>query len=829
MPRPPASASAGITALILSLSTLLGQPGAAADAEYTWPLSLKRALSSTFGETRPPGGAPPTAFHAGIDLKTWGKTGYEVRALADGEVMRLRTSPWGYGRALYQRLNDGRIAVYAHLQGFAEPMATRVDRAQQETQRYTTDLWLEDGEIILRRGQVIAWSGQSGAGPPHLHLELRDEDNVPLNPLSHGFEVQDTTPPTIRSIALVPLGRGSSVDGEHRPVTVALRWDGKRRLYLAGATRPIVSGRIGIAVQSHDRADLAENRLAPYRHDLIVDGETVLSATYDEVGYDDAFQANMDRLRLGPRRTYANLFRLPGNRLGFYRVPGAGPEPASASGESAVSDGVLYCGTEAAEAGPASAAVLAKGEHRVEVVCLDAAGNSRAARLDLIVDAPPQIVSSRTLTEEEGSFLEAELHDRDDDFLHVTLATSPTGNDWQTVSRQRLSIRSGPFTWPLPASGQVVRLSVEDSTGASAFRTHARRALDAGGAAADPQGHLVLEQRTLPDFIELRIAAGQVLMESPVLSLYPSAVATATLRQTGLTEYRADIRFDPDASGSGQTTFEPSGPALPEPGGLGGAAADDELVATVTARSAATGERFVRDIALSATPVHPASPVTVGFQGGRIRLAFPRGSVYETIYPQATPMEVPSPEDAETPALEPGYAYRLGPTGVTFNRKVRIGMRIPGDVEDPGKLAVYVDGGGAGEWAFAGREVGEGAAAGYVAASVRSFGGRYALLADRTPPVVTELRPANGATVSADGPLVLSAAIGDGGSGIGKEEDIAMVLNGQRLISVYDPDADRVEYRSQGGRTQPGVYELVVTVTDQCGNEASGTSRFTVE
>ena len=55
-----------------------------------------------------------------------------------------------------------------------------------------------------------------------------------------------------------------------------------------------------------------------------------------------------------------------------------------------------------------------------------------------------------------------------------------------------------------------------------------------------------------------------------------------------------------------------------------------------------------------------------------------------------------------------------------------------------------------------------------------------------------------------------------------------MSLNGRRLISVYDPDAKRVDY-SAGERQPPGAYELGVTVIDRCGNEASSTSRFTVE
>ena len=59
---------------------------AAGPAQWQWPLEIKPALSSTFGETR------KASFHAGMDVKTWGRTGYAVKAIADGYVWRLRTS-----------------------------------------------------------------------------------------------------------------------------------------------------------------------------------------------------------------------------------------------------------------------------------------------------------------------------------------------------------------------------------------------------------------------------------------------------------------------------------------------------------------------------------------------------------------------------------------------------------------------------------------------------------------------------------------------------------------------------------------------------------------
>ena len=75
------------------------EPPAAADSLAAvaplWPLDLPtRYLTSNFMEYR------EGRFHAGIDLKTEGRTGWAVRAAEDGSVILLRALPEGYGRAV---------------------------------------------------------------------------------------------------------------------------------------------------------------------------------------------------------------------------------------------------------------------------------------------------------------------------------------------------------------------------------------------------------------------------------------------------------------------------------------------------------------------------------------------------------------------------------------------------------------------------------------------------------------------------------------------------------------------------------------------------------
>ncbi|MBU1074433.1 M23 family peptidase, partial [bacterium] len=88
---------------LVLLPTLLAAAAASALASAipdapSWPLPLEtRYLTSNFMEHR------SGRFHAGLDLKTEGRTGFPVLAAEDGWIARIRVSPAGYGRTLYLR------------------------------------------------------------------------------------------------------------------------------------------------------------------------------------------------------------------------------------------------------------------------------------------------------------------------------------------------------------------------------------------------------------------------------------------------------------------------------------------------------------------------------------------------------------------------------------------------------------------------------------------------------------------------------------------------------------------------------------------------------
>lgn len=62
---------------------------------FQTPVDIPIRLSGNFGELR------SGHFHAGIDIKTQGTSGKNIRAIADGYVSRINVSTGGYGKALY--------------------------------------------------------------------------------------------------------------------------------------------------------------------------------------------------------------------------------------------------------------------------------------------------------------------------------------------------------------------------------------------------------------------------------------------------------------------------------------------------------------------------------------------------------------------------------------------------------------------------------------------------------------------------------------------------------------------------------------------------------
>ena len=100
----------------------------------------------------------------------------------------------------------------------------------------------------------------------------------------------------------------------------------------------------------------------------------------------------------------------------------------------------------------------------------------------------------------------------------------------------------------------------------------------------------------------------------------------------------------------------------------------------------------------------------------------------------------------------------------------------------------------------------------------------YALLLDAVRPTIENVRPADGESVH--DLTELSASVSDAGSGIVRDEDLEMLLDGVRLIVEYDPEEDRIVAQPDAPIGN-GEHRLEVIARDASGNVARKVIRFT--
>lgn len=172
---------------------LLACASALADSIYV-PTGTPGYLTSSFGESR---GA---RYHAGVDFSTDMREGFPVLAPENGKVSQVRLSPYGYGKVVYFTGTSGKTWVFAHQSGFSKSLDSLVRVVQHKQKK--NDIRMENPKIpTFQKGDTLSYTGSSGIGNPHLHLELRDGQNV-LNPCRNGTFCGDSLPPLILGAAV---------------------------------------------------------------------------------------------------------------------------------------------------------------------------------------------------------------------------------------------------------------------------------------------------------------------------------------------------------------------------------------------------------------------------------------------------------------------------------------------------------------------------------------------------------------------------------------------------------------------------------------------------
>lgn len=294
---------------------------------FAWPVALEPGLSANFCDYR------DGRYHAGVDVRTFGRVGIPCIAVGDGWVSRLRAASRGYGKALHLTLDSGVQVVYAHVAEFAPALEDTLWAEQQRAGRYAIDAALPENRFRFRRGDVVAYSGSTGTMAPHLHFEVRTLDDEPLNPLTHGLVLPDRDPPHFPRVAFVPLSRDAIVEGRCYPLELEPRRVGPGRYRLDDTLS--FAGDVGVAATIVDKLNHRSGRLEPYDVRVWADGSELAHASFERFRFDEAkhvdLALDMGALRGRGTELYTLYERAgdPRERVEFLRGGRVSPAPST--------------------------------------------------------------------------------------------------------------------------------------------------------------------------------------------------------------------------------------------------------------------------------------------------------------------------------------------------------------------------------------------------------------------------------------------------------------------------------------------------------------------
>ena len=207
-------------------------------------------------------------------------------SIGDGYVSRIQITHGGYGKALYIKHDNGQSSVYAHLQKFSPKIEKIVKGIQYSKESYTLRVYPSKDEIRISEKELIGLSGNSGRSfGPHLHYELRDEMDRPINPMAFkNFSVSDTIPPKVLGLYYKSISE-NSVSGSNSGFNYLNISRVSDNLFIADTLK--TSGLIGFGINSYDRMNNTWNKMGLSNIKTNINGDEVFDMDFNSFSYDE--------------------------------------------------------------------------------------------------------------------------------------------------------------------------------------------------------------------------------------------------------------------------------------------------------------------------------------------------------------------------------------------------------------------------------------------------------------------------------------------------------------------------------------------------------------
>lgn len=276
------------------------------------PLGIPMQLSGNFGELR------KEHFHMGLDLRTNQKENLPVYASASGYISRIKIERFGYGRAIYIKHNNGYTTVYAHLNNFYDTLNKLVVEKQYKEQQWEQDIAFAPNQFVVTKGQFIAFSGNTGGSQgPHLHFEIRDENDINQNPLLFNFNIPDTKPPAFERLYFYDRNI-TTFESSPNEINLLKNKLGTR---VKDSVVLVNSNKISFGISAQDITNTSPFKFGIFQAEVWVDSALAFAFKLNDFAYENSRYINactdyVENYKTG--KNIQHLSKLPGNALNIF-------------------------------------------------------------------------------------------------------------------------------------------------------------------------------------------------------------------------------------------------------------------------------------------------------------------------------------------------------------------------------------------------------------------------------------------------------------------------------------------------------------------------------
>ncbi|MCC5815398.1 MAG: peptidoglycan DD-metalloendopeptidase family protein [Leptospira sp.] len=244
--------------------------------DYAWPVVGIRAVTGTFGEYR------STHFHMGMDFSTGGRRGLPIVSVSKGKIVKIQRYWYSIGNAVIVEHADGKQARYGHLSRFSPKIVKELKKSSvaktfQSRRDFTYEM---ENPIDVEKGEIIAYSGDTGIGPPHLHFELF-KDGIYYNPRDYGIGREDGEEVIFKHITFKPESSRSFINGKHESLTVKLVKEESSYKVDSEVGEITIQGLVSIQIDGHQKSN--NSRLGLQHISMVLNGNKLLDINFREL------------------------------------------------------------------------------------------------------------------------------------------------------------------------------------------------------------------------------------------------------------------------------------------------------------------------------------------------------------------------------------------------------------------------------------------------------------------------------------------------------------------------------------------------------------------